>query len=61
MRKSQTTTINIFFTFSFLYRKIYILANIFGKTQFTLLHLYYSAYRWQVIGNAISNKTPAPK
>ena len=33
MRKNQTKTINIFFTISFLCRKIYILLEkIFGKT-----------------------------
>ena len=32
MRKTQTTTIN-FFSFTFLYRKVYILLkNIFGET-----------------------------
>ena len=54
MRKSQTTA----FYFYFLYRKFYILLeNIFGKTQFILLHLLYRFFTWQVIGNAV---TPTP-
>ena len=33
MRKSQTATINIFFTFTVLHTKVYILLeNLFGKT-----------------------------
>ena len=45
---------NYFFTFTFLYRKVYILLeNIFGKTQYLLLHLYQSLFEWQVIGNAV--------
>ena len=46
------------FTFTFSYRNIYILLeNIFGKTQFILLHLLYRFFTWQVIGNAV---TPTP-
>ena len=55
MRKSQPTA---FLLLLFLYRKIYILLeNIFGKTQFILLHLHYRFFTQQVIGNAV---TPTP-
>ena len=55
IRKSQTTSNKYFFTFNtFLYRKNYILLeNIFGKTYFIILHLHYSFFAWQVIGNAV--------
>ena len=51
MRKSETTA----FSFTFSNRKIYILLeNIFGKTQFILLHLLYRFFTWQVIGNSVT-------
>ena len=44
MRKSQTTTINIFLLLHFYIEKI-LLENIFGKTSFKVLHLHYSFQR----------------
>ena len=45
---------NIFFAFTFYIRNVYaLLENIFGKTQFILLHLSYSFFTWQVNGNAV--------
>ena len=42
------------FTLTFLYRRNYILlGNIFGKTQFILLHLFDSFLTWQIIGNTV--------
>ena len=59
MRKNQKVT-NIFFTFSFLRRKIYILLeNIFGKTSFMMLNLYYSFLAWQVFGSAVTKRQRA--
>ena len=52
-RKSKNNNKH-FFTFTFSYRKNYILLqNIFGKPQFILLRMYYSFFAWQFIGNAI--------
>ena len=49
---------NSFFTFTFLYRKTYILLeNIFEKTEFIMLHSHCHFLMWQVIGNAV---TPTP-
>ena len=43
-----------FFIFNFLYKKVYILLeNIFRKTYFNLLHLFYRFFTSQVIGNAV--------
>ena len=56
--KNEKKSNNSFFTFTFLYRKIYIfLDNIFGKTQFILLHLHYHFFKWQVTESAA---TPTP-
>ena len=53
MGKSQQQ----FFFFTFLHKKIYILLeNMFGKTYFLLLNLYYSFFTWQVNGG----KVPTP-
>ena len=42
IRKTQTAT-KIFFLLLLFYKEIYILLeNMFGKTSFILLHLYYS-------------------
>ena len=58
MIKSQTTPINIFLL-TFLFRKIYILLeNVFRKTCFLLLRLYYSFFAWQSIGNVIIKYQP---
>ena len=47
--RSQTKIINIFFTFTTLYRKIYILlGNIFGKAKFITLH--FTAWKGSVFG-----------
>ena len=59
-KKSNSTNLFFFVTSFFLYRKIYnLLENIFGKTLFILLHLYYSFLPFKVIGNA-SNKHQHP-
>ena len=49
LRKSETTGINIFLLLLFL-----LLGNKFGKAKFIFLHLYYSFFAWQVIGNAVT-------
>ena len=50
--KNEKKSNKSFFTFTFLYRKIYILLeNILRKTQFILLHLHYRIFTRQVIGN----------
>ena len=58
MRKSQSTTINIFFTFTFLYRKIFvrkhILKNLVFIVRFVLQFFHVASY-WKC-----SNKTPLP-
>ena len=46
---------NSFFTFTFLYRKTYILLeNIFEENQSMLLHSHYRFFTWQIIGNAVT-------
>ena len=46
---------NIFFTFTSLYRKTYILLkSIFEETQFILLYSHRRFFTWQVIGNAVT-------
>ena len=60
-RKIKSKNNKYFFTFTFLYGKIYILCYkiIFGKTLFILLHLCYSFFTWSVIGNlAIKHQSP---
>ena len=60
-RKIKSKNNKYFFTFTFLYGKIYILCYkiIFGKTLFILLHLRYSFFTWPVIGNlAIKHQSP---
>ena len=60
MRKSKTAIIYFYFCF-FTQKKLYfiLLENIFGKTQFTFLHFYYSFFHrtdfWKC-----SNKTQMP-
>ena len=52
--KNPNNNNKYYFTFPFLYGKFYILlGNILGKTQVILLHLYYSFFPWQIIGNAV--------
>ena len=47
MRKSQTSTVNYFCTFIFLYRKIYILLeNIFEKTA---VMKHQRSYRYKLV------------
>ena len=50
MRKSQTTTTNIVFTFTFFIQKrIYLVIKHIWKTQPILLHLYCTFFMWQVM------------
>ena len=52
--KKSNNNNKYFFTLTFLYRRNYILlGNIFGKTQFILLHLFDSFLTWQIIGNTV--------
>ena len=54
MRKESSSNNKYFFTLTFSCRRIYILLeNIFGKTQFILLHLYYIFFVWQVIRSVV--------
>ena len=54
MRKESSSNNKYFFTLTFLCRRIHILLeNIFGKTQFILLHLYYIFFVWQVIRSVV--------
>ena len=53
--KNEKKSNNSFFTFTFSYRKTYILLeNIVEETQFVLLHSYCRFFTWQVIGNAVT-------
>ena len=58
MRKSQSTTINIFFTFTFLYRKIFVRKHILKNLVFIVrlvVQFFHVASYWKC-----SNKTPLP-
>ena len=50
MRKSQTTTINIFWLF---YRKIYIYSKIYFEKRSLYCYICISFFAGQVIGNAV--------
>ena len=52
--KKSNNNNKYFFNFYFcLQKSLYFVKNVFGKTQFTLLHFYYSFFTRQVIRNTV--------